>query len=139
MPLKLVTSGVYLGGVGEFGNRTELEAAGVELAILCHGAKAFPHGTVSVATAAFEVGQDGGSPDWFIRGIVDVVLRAYGAKTFGLFDVNGGLGPASFIAASAYAQNQGTSLDAGLTWLRTTIPDATPSGGLISQGQTLWP
>ena len=137
--MQQVVPGVFLGSVADFGNQSVLQANGIELAIIAHGFKGFPHVGPQIGAAAFHVDTEGNSPQWFVRGVVDLLIRAYGSKTFAIFDVAGGMVSASYLLACAFAENQSTSFNAGLTWLQGKVADALPTDGQITQGQGLWP
>ena len=136
MMLRQITPQLYIGTASDFGDAKQLETAGVELAILCHGWTGFPH---SAQVGALAVGISPENPDWMVRGLAHLLADIYGVKVLAVCDGNGGLNHASYLIACVYAHKQGTSFAAGLSWLQSIIVDAQPDEDLIARGENIWP
>ena len=139
MALVQVESNLFIGNVADFGSSSVLQARSVVLSIVCHGSRGFGHTGSSVGQAAFNIGEDGNSPEWFIRGIVDVLLRAYGSRVISVHDGSGGLSIGAFILSCMRAQSATQTYVQGKAWLDALVSDALliPSA-LDTQGARYW-
>ena len=135
-----VTPKLFLGTIGEFGDAGVLGSHGIELAVLVHPFKTFPH-TVAIEQATFYVQENGNTKDWYVRGLARLLADIYNLKVLGLSDQTGGFSLAAFVVACTYAQNQATSFNAGKAWLGNIVGAVNLQipAALDAQGQTLWP
>lgn len=134
-----ITPAIKMGNVGEFGDMAVITAAGIELAVLAQLGRGFPHSSPTLGCLSLQVA--GVSPDWYIRGIVDLLVRAYNAnKVIGLFDDTGGAGEARFLLACTHAEKHGESFAQGRTWANTQAGDTDQIEATLSiRGAALWP
>jgi hypothetical protein len=129
---------LWIGGVADFGG-TALNSTGIEIAVSCMGHSNFPHDDIQAVE--FKIFGDGKDVDWYVRGAVDLLLRAWTIKKLILCDASGGLNAASFLIAATYAAKNSARYTAGVTWLGTKVPDGTNiqiASSLSTLGASIW-
>ena len=142
MTLIQITSTLHLGSVADFGNGVGLGVASVALVVSCHGHANFPHGPASIQSVECAIKRDGTNPAWYIRGVVDILGRAYGVQVMAVCDESGGLNEGAFLIGCTFAEKGRSSYAAGIAWLDSQLPSGTRtavSSALATLGATLWP
>lgn len=142
--MRELVSGLWIGGVSEFGDGPLLEQNGIAAAVLCHFAKPMPH-TSQIELMAINVKEDGENRNLAIKAWAKGLAEIFEQATLLLADTSGGLNQAAFMICCTFAQKKGKTFNQALAWLNALIPPA-PLGpavnispALIAKGQALWP